>query len=460
VQQNMKKIHFVGIGGVGMSGIAKVLLELGYHVTGSDLKQSELTNKLSNLGAKIYQGHAAENIDGADVVVVSSAIQKTNPEVKAAQEKQIPIWQRAQMLAFLMARQKGIAVAGAHGKTTTSSMIATILEKSGYDPSLVIGGVVNNMGFNAKLGQGEYLVAEADESDGSMLLLDPVITVVTNIEDDHLDHYGSMENIIAAFKKFINKLPKQGFALLCADNAQIREIKDELKVKVITYGVENQADYLAKKIKMVNLASSFEVWCKGKLLGEISLLVPGLHNVYNALAAVVVCLEEGLSFAQIKQALASFGGVQRRFQIVGRSLDVLVVDDYAHHPTEIKAALQAARDSWQGRVIAIFQPHRYTRTKLLEKEFAKAFSAAHLIILNEIYSAGEQPIPGVTAEKLCLSIEEHEGRKVKLLSDKEELVEYLLTIVKPGDLVMTIGAGDIWQVGQHLSARLAQSIED
>lgn len=457
VEETMENIHFVGIGGVGMSGIAKILLEMGYHVSGSDLKESEITRRLKELGAIIYQGHDRKNLNGAKVVVVSSAIPKNNPEVIAAQEKQIPVWQRAEMLAKLMQEKRGIAIAGAHGKTTTTSMISMILERSGFDPTIVIGGEVNDIGSNAKLGKGEYLVAEADESDGSMLRLDPTIAVVTNIEDDHLDHYGSLDNIIKAFTEFINKIPPQGFALLCKDNANVQKIMEELQVKTITYALEENADYLAKEIKMDNLSSSFAVWAYGRLLGTITLRVPGLHNIYNALAATAICLEQGVGFEQVKSSLALFSGVQRRFQIIGQIEEIMVVDDYAHHPTEIKVTLQAARDGWQGRIIAVFQPHRYTRTKLLHDEFAKSFSQADIIILNEIYSAGENPIPGITGESLGSAIEKYEEREVALLPTKKEIVEHLVKIVQPGDLVITIGAGDIWMVAQELVQRLKES---
>lgn len=456
MEETVKNIHFVGIGGVGMSGIAKVLLEMGCHVSGSDLKESEMTKRLKSLGAVIYQGHDGKNLNGADVVVVSSAIPKTNPEVIAAQERHIPVWQRAEMLAKLMGMKKGIAVAGAHGKTTTSSMIAAILEKSQFNPTIIIGGIVNDIGVNAKLGTGDYLVAEADESDGSMLKLDPKVVVITNIEDDHLDYYGSMENIMVAFQKFINKIPEDGFVLLCNDNTNIQKIKKDLKGKVLTYGLAD-ADYTAKEIKMENLSSAFQVWEKDQLLGEVTLRVPGLHNVYNALAAMAVCLEEGLSFEQIKTVLAGFSGVQRRFQIMGRVKDTLVVDDYAHHPTEIKATLQAARAGWKGRIITVFQPHRYSRTKLLEEEFARAFSQADVLILNEIYSAGEEPIPGVSADKLRLAIEDFEHKKVQLLATKEEIVDYLLPRIQDGDLVITVGAGDIWLVAKKLAEELKKT---
>lgn len=458
MQEKMKNIHFIGIGGVGMSGIAKLLLEMGYKVSGSDLKESDLTRKLSKLGATIYQGHNQGNINGADVAVVSSAIPKNNPEVIAAQEKQIPIWQRAQMLAFLMRKQKGIAVAGAHGKTTTSSMIATILEKNNYDPSIVIGGVVNDLGLNAKLGRGKYIVAEADESDGSMLKLDPVVSVITNIEDDHLDHYGSIERIIEAFKDFVNKAPSDGFSLLCLDNPNIRAIQKDLSVPTLTYALENDADYMAKEIKSENLSSSFQVWKRGEMLGEISLKIPGIHNIYNALAATAVCLELGLKFTEIKDALASFSGVQRRFQVIGQIGNTMVVDDYAHHPTEIKATLQAAREGWKGRIVAIFQPHRYTRTKHLEQEFAKAFSNADVIILNDIYSAGESPIPGVTSDKLRTVIQQYENREVLLFNAKNEIIDHLLPRTKHGDLIITIGAGDIWMVAKELASKLPSII--
>ena len=452
MQELFDHIHFIGVGGVGMSGIARVLAEQGKKVSGSDLKKSGITSGLEKLGAVIFEGHAAENLpQETEIVVVSSAIREDNPEVVEAKKRNLPIWQRAKMLAYLMRQKSGIAVAGAHGKTTTSSMIATILEKNAFDPTVVIGGIVNDLGINAKLGQGDYLVAEADESDGSMVNLLPLATVVTNIEDDHLDHYGTVENIRAAFVQYINQLPDNGFALLCWDDANIHLIKDKLSSRCLTYGINNEADYMAKDIAFAKLGSSFQVWQRGRNLGTIKLKIPGLHNVYNALAAAGVCLEIGMPFAKISQVLADFKGVQRRFQLIGNlDAETIIVDDYAHHPTEIKAVLQAARNGWQGRLIAVFQPHRYTRTKLLYQEFMQAFDAVDLLLMNTIYAASEDPIEGVSAEKLARDIAEAKGKEVLFFAEKEEIVDYLAANFATGDLIVTVGAGDVCQIGPCL----------
>ena len=458
-----QRIHFIGIGGAGMSGIAKVLLELGYQVSGSDIQESEATKRLENLGAVIYQGHQEENIDSRiDTVVVSSAIPKDNEEAVKARALNIPVIQRAEMLGRLMRRQKGIAVAGAHGKTTTSSMISLVFEKNNYDPSVVVGGELNDIGGNAKLGAGEYLVAEADESDGSFLKLNPYISVVTNVEDDHLDFYGTKENIASAFRQFILSTSPQGFAVLCLDDPGLKKIIPALrdKVPVITYGFTAEADFYAQNLKLNGLTTRATVVNKGKRLGEISLSIPGKHNILNALAAVAVGTACGLDFEAIAGSLQPFRGVQRRFQKVGEIGNVQIYDDYAHHPTELKTTIAAARTLKPSRIVAVFQPHRYSRTKLLADEFGKAFRGADVLLVNEIYPAGESPLPGVSAGLIVDSVIRQTGQRVEYIKNRTDLVGKLLEILEPGDLVITLGAGNIWMVGfdlcKELSARSAK----
>lgn len=452
-----QKIHFVGIGGAGMSGIAKVLLELGYPVSGSDLHLSETTKRLEKMGARIFLGHHDENLDHqVGTVVVSSAIPKHNNEVVKAQVLDIPVIQRAQMLAMLMNRQKGIAVAGAHGKTTTSSMISLVFEKNEMDPTVVVGGELNDIGGNAKLGQGEYLVAEADESDGSFLKLHSHITVVTNIEDDHLDYYGTKENIIKAFCEFILATDSEGFTVMCLDDPVIQGILPLIKAekKVITYGFTSNADFCALNVRLNGLYTKADVYNRGKLLGELRLSIPGKHNVLNALATVAVSINCGLSFSAVANSLQTFHGVQRRFQDIGECSGIHIIDDYAHHPTELKATLAAARTLNPERIVAVFQPHRYTRTHLLAREFGEAFRDADILILDEIYAAGESPIPGVNTGLIVEQIKEQTGQPVEYIPGRAEIEERLFGLIQPGDLVITMGAGNIWSVGTDLLQRL------
>lgn len=451
-------IHFVGIGGAGMSGIAKVLLDLGFKVSGSDLNVTDTTKRLEENGAIVFAGHGAENVqEGVDTVVVSTAIPDENEEVKRAKKLNIPVIQRAEMLARLMENQKAICIAGAHGKTTTTSMIALVLEKNNLDPTVVVGGELNDIGGNAKLGRGEYLVAEADESDGSFLKLLPWSTVITNIEDDHLDHYGSLENIIKAFNKFVDLGSPNGFSILCIDNPYVKQIVNHVPGKLITYGLIEKADYTANNFRFQGLSTRADIYKGEKFLGELELNVPGKHNISNALAAIAVGQEFGVSLVDIQKALSNFRGVQRRFQLVGKVNNIQIIDDYAHHPTEIKATLQAARNSHSGRIIAVFQPHRYTRTQFLAREFARSFNLADKLILDEIYSAGEKPIPGVSTQ----SIVDHlpADLDVKYIKDRTVLLEYLASIVRPGDLVLTLGAGNIWRVGVDLVDKLLKGKE-
>lgn len=453
-----KRVHFIGIGGAGMSGIAKVLLELGYPISGSDLHTSETTKRLENMGALINIGHHENNIDlQISTVVVSSAIPEENSEVVKANKLGIPVIQRAEMLEKLMQRQKGIAIAGAHGKTTTSSMISLVFEKNECDPTVIVGGEINDIGGNAKLGSGEYLVAEADESDGSFLKLSPFITVVTNIENDHMDYYGTRENIEKAFFQFISKTSSEGFAVLCIDNPVLEKFTEQLKGKkrIITYGTSLKADYCIKDIKLNGLRTKGTVVKKGQALGNIVLNVPGQHNMLNALATLVVGLECGLEFTNIVCSLSKFRGAQRRFQKIGESQGIQVFDDYAHHPTELRATLAAAKTMRPKRVVAVFQPHRYTRTKLLVNDFASAFQDADILIVNEIYSAGEKPIPGVNAQMLVREISARTKQHVEYYEDTEAIVARLAEIATAGDLIITLGAGNIWSVGVELCHNFA-----
>ena len=454
-QRRVQRVHFTGIGGIGMSGIAEVLVNLGYEVSGSDLKESENTRRLCELGCRISFGHRAENVAGAQVVVYSSAVHKQNPEVTAAKLAGIPVIPRAEMLAELMRIKFGIAVAGAHGKTTTTSMIAQLLSGTGLDPTVVIGGRLDSLGSNAKLGQSEYLVAEADESDGSFLKLTPTIAIVTNIDPEHLDHYtGGIEQIKEAFLSFINKIPFYGAAIVCLENEHIQSLLPKLEKRVITYGLSPQADLSARDIHFKDFHSSFEVVRSTESLGRIELEMPGEHNVRNCLAAVAVGLELGVPMDRIREALHHFRGVQRRFQPRGEKGGVLVIDDYGHHPTEIRATLAAARRGFTRRVIVAFQPHRYTRTRDLLADFATAFYDAEEVVLTEIYAAGEEPLPGISAERLAEALREHGHKHVTLVPQKDQVADPLASLVQPGDLVITLGAGDIWTAGRDLLLRL------
>jgi UDP-N-acetylmuramate--alanine ligase len=450
----IQRIHFVGIGGIGMSGIAEVLLNLGYQISGSDVKESEVTRRLAALGCDISYGHQKENLKEADVVVVSSAIRKGNPEVEVAEQRLIPVIPRAEMLAELMRMKVGIAIAGTHGKTTTTSLIATVLAAGGLDPTVVIGGRLNSIGSNARLGQGDFLVAEADESDGSFLKLMPTIAVVTNIDADHMDYYAGIEEIKDTFLQFVNKIPFFGLAVLCLDHPNIQALIPKLKKRFTTYGLKTQADFQAKEIVFEGLSTSFDVLHQHKEVGRLKLQMPGLHNVYNALATVATAFELDLPFQTVQEALREFGGIQRRFQIKGEKQGITIVDDYGHHPAEIMATLRAARTGWERRIVAVFQPHRYSRTQALFKEFLTAFYDAEVLILTEIYPAGEDRIEGVDAKSLFEGIREYGHKDVTFLNTKKEIVDHLLGVLKPGDMVITLGAGDIWQVAEELAHRL------
>lgn len=453
-------IHFVGIGGIGMSGIAELLLNLGYVVSGSDLRQTEITRRLASLGGQIHIGHREEWIAGADVVVTSSAVREENPEVQAARAAYVPVIPRAEMLAELMRLKKyGIAVAGSHGKTSTTSMVGWILAEAGLDPTVVIGGKVNSLGTNAKLGQGEFLLAEADESDGSFLKLSPVVEVVTNIDLEHLDHYSGIEEIKKAFLDFIEKLPFYGVVIVCLDDPNVAAILPEIRKRITTYGMSGQADVNARSMEARGFSSTFEVCRGGEALGEITLNVPGQHNVYNALAAVAVGLELDIPFAVIRDALATFTGVQRRIQIKGEWGGITVVDDYGHHPTEIRATLAALRSSWpKRRLVVMFQPHRYSRTAGLFSEFSTAFHGADVLLLTEIYAASEQPIAGINGMALLEGIRRHGQKNAHYVEELEGLVQTVIPMLQPGDIVLTLGAGNICQVGEELLSRLEQEL--
>ncbi|MDA8165728.1 MAG: UDP-N-acetylmuramate--L-alanine ligase [Desulfobacteraceae bacterium] len=449
-------IHFVGIGGIGMSGIAELLLNLKYQVSGSDLRETDITRRLARLGGTVRLGHRGEWVAGADVVVTSSAVRADNPEVAAAREALIPVIPRAEMLAELMRLKKyGIAVAGSHGKTTTTSMVGWVLGQAGLDPTVVIGGQVNSLGTNAKLGDGEFLVAEADESDGSFLKLSPVVEVVTNIDLEHLDHYADLDEIKAAFLAFIDKIPFYGAAVLCLDDLNVASLLPQIRKRVITYGMTTQADIHAREVVTAGLSSEFEVYRGNTGLGHIRLSLPGLHNVANSLAAVAVGLEIDIPFPAIAGALAGFTGVQRRLQIKGETGGIIVVDDYGHHPTEIRATLAALRSAWPKRRLAVlFQPHRYTRTKALFQEFCTAFHEADLLYLTEIYAASEQPLEGVSGENLAAGIRQHGQKHIEYVAEVEALPATVLPRLEAGDVVLTLGAGNINQIGEKVLAGL------
>jgi len=452
----IRTIHFVGIGGIGMSGIAEVLLNLGYRVSGSDLRESEITRRLCDLGGVVAYGHAAENLGDADVVVTSTAVKADNPEVVEAHRRLIPVIPRAEMLAELMRMKYGIAVAGTHGKTTTTSMVSTVLSKSGIDPTVVIGGRLDSIGSNAKLGQGKFLVAEADESDGSFLKLSPTIAVVTNVDADHLDYYKDLDEIKQTFVDFINKIPFYGVAVLCLDDANVQALIPRIGKRFVSYGMSTQADYNAQDVCYREERTTFTVCHAGERLGQLSIRMPGQHNVLNALAAVAVARELEIPFNQIAEAFRDFCGVQRRFQPKYQGQDIMVVDDYGHHPAEIKVTLAAARTGWNRRIVAVFQPHRYSRTEALFDEFVTAFYQADHLVVMDIYPAGEAPIPGVEARLLAEGVAGHGHRDVHYCPDADAVLAHLQKVVSPGDLVLTLGAGNVWQVGETLAAWLKQ----
>jgi len=455
VRKAGQHIHFIGIGGVGMSGLARILLDLGYRVSGSDEKVSAVTERLRAAGAVCYTGHRADQMAGADKVVVSSAIREDNEELRAARSRNVPVVRRGEMLAWLMAGKKGVAVAGTHGKTTTTAMIALLLARGGLDPTILVGGELDAIGGNALAGRGEWLVAEADESDGSFLLLDPFVAVVTNIEDDHLEHYGSQDEITGAFARFLARVPPGGTAVLCTDDPGVRAVLPAYRGPRLTYGEQGSPDFRLRVTELSGLSGAGEISYRGRLLGSLRLAVPGRHNLLNACAAVAAGTFTGLSFPAMAAELARFRGVRRRFEIVGEKNGVTVVDDYAHHPSEIKATLAAAvRVGAAGRIVACFQPHRYTRTSRLAAAFARSFDDADLVIVSDVYSAGEKPLPGVSGLSIMEAFPGENGRVVMYRPTLSEVVDCLAGVVRPGDLVLTLGAGDIYRAGRELLARL------
>ncbi len=447
-------IHFVGIGGIGMSGIAEVLSNLGYPVTGSDLRDNEATRRLQSFGARIFLGHAEENVGGADVVVYSSAVRDDNPELRAARAHGIPVIPRAEMLAELMRLKYGIAVAGSHGKTTTTSLVAHLLAAGGFDPTAVVGGKINAFGSNAKLGKGEYMVVEADESDGSFLRFSPAIAVITNIDPEHLEHYGDFEALQDAFLEFANRVPFYGISVLCLDHPVVQALLPRVERRAITYGFSAQSDYRATTVEAGPLEMRFDLVRRGEVFPGFRLPMTGRHNVQNALAAIAVAEDVGMPIPAIRDALATFDGVQRRFTIRGEAAGAILVDDYGHHPAEIRATLEGAKAAFpERRIVVCFQPHRYSRTQLLWDDFSTCFNDADRLIVTDVYSAGEEAIEGVTGARLADAIRAHGHRDVRYLPRKE-VAAALTGEVREGDLVITLGAGDIGQVSTELLSLL------
>ncbi len=447
-------VHFVGIGGSGMSGIAEVLLNLGYRVSGSDLRRSPLTERLVARGARVAEGHAAENVAEAHVVVTSTAVRRDNPEVVEARRRGIPVIPRAEMLAELMRLKYGVAIAGSHGKTTTTSMVALVLDRGGLDPTVVVGGRLGVLGSGARLGKGDFMVAEADESDRSFLKLTPTIAVVTNIDREHLDTYRDLADVQDAFTGFLNKVPFYGACVLCLDDPPVQDVLPRIERRVISYGLSPQARVSARDVALGPKGSSFAVAVEDRSLGPITLAVPGAHNVANALAAVAVGLDLEIEFSAIRAALESFTGVDRRFQVRGEAGGILVIDDYGHHPTEIRATLDTLRRrAGSRRTVVLFQPHRYTRTQALWDEFCRAFLQSDVLLLTDIYPASEEPIPGVTAEALAQAIGERGHRQVAWVGDLKAAAERLAEETREGDVVLTLGAGSVWTAGEELLRR-------
>ena len=449
MMRKTRHIHFVGVGGIGMSGIAEVLLKLGYTVSGSDLAASEMTRRLQSMGAAIFHEHEAAHIDGADVVVVSSAVRPDNPEASMARERRIPVIHRAAMLAELMRMKYGVAVTGAHGKTTTTGLIAAVLATGGLEPSVVIGGHLNSLGGNAHLGRGDYIVVEADESDGSFLQLSPTIAVVTTLDAEHLDYYRDVSAIEDAFAQFVNRTPFYGCSVICLDQPHIQRMTSRLTQRYVTYGVTSPADYVGRDLEFVGARSRFDVFHGRERLGRFSLNLPGAHNVYNALAAIAVGRELEVDLAAIAEALDAFSGVHRRFEIVGRRDGVTVVDDYGHHPEEIRQTLRAAKAVWpEARLTVVFQPHRYTRTQALQEAFHAAFDDADTLVVLDIYAASETPIAGVSSEGLCAGVRAHGHGRAFYMPERGAALRWLRDAVREGDVLMTLGAGDVWRLAQ------------
>jgi UDP-N-acetylmuramate--alanine ligase len=452
----VRRIHFIGIGGIGMSGIAEVLLDLGFEVHGSDLKEGDMVVRLISRGAVVHIGHDEANVEGADVVVASTAVKADNPEVVAAHREGVPVIPRAEMLAELMRLKHGVAIAGSHGKTTTTSLVAAVLNHAGIDPTVVIGGKVNQLGSNAKLGAGDYLVAEADESDGSFLRLSPTIAVVTNLDLEHVDFWtGGLPQLQQAFTDFLNRLPFYGLGVVCIDEENVQRLLPAVERRLVTYGRSKQADYQARDVVAEGLTTRFTVLKGGRELGEIELKLTGEHNVLNALATIAVADELEVTFAAAKEALESFEGVQRRFTHRGDVGGVTIIDDYGHHPVEIRATLRGARRAYKGRrIVALFQPHRYSRTVALKDDFGRAFNDADVVRVTDVYAAGEAPIEGASAESIAASLREHGHHDAEACGDLDRAIEAVAAIAQPGDVILTLGAGDVTRAGPALIAKL------
>ena len=455
-----KRIHFVGIGGAGMSGIAEVLINQGYEVSGSDTNSTPVTSHLEQIGAKIFFKHKSENIKGAQVVVMSSAIGLDNPEITLAKEIMTPVIPRAEMLAELMRMKYGIAIAGTHGKTTTTSLVSTVLAGGELDPTVIIGGRLKNTGSHAKLGQSKFLVAEADESDGSFLRLSPSIAVVTTLDEEHMEFYQTLENMKDTFLKFINKIPFYGSAILCLDDPNIQSLIPSIEKRYITYGLSSQADYTARNISIDGLKTYFNVFHFGEDLGRIRSGALGQHNVLNTLAAVAVGMELDLDFKTIANSLLQFEGGQRRFEIVNQSNELILVDDYGHHPVEIRASLKTAKEVWPAsRLVVLFQPHRYSRTKFLMKDFWSAFNDADHLLVIDIFSAGESPLDNVHASNIVDGVRECGHKNAKYIKNLNKLNEELEFLIRPGDILITLGAGDVWKLGRDfLTTRVSKKL--
>ncbi len=449
-------IHFVGIGGIGMSGIAELLLNLGYRISGSDVRASDITRRLESRGARISIGHDPAHVEGADVVVLSSAIREDNPEVVAARKRgNVPVIRRAEMLAELMRLKYSVLVAGAHGKTTTTSMVATVLARGGLDPTVIIGGKLNAWGTNAKLGSGDFVVAEADESDGTFLLLSPTIAVVTNIDLEHVDFYRDLDHIRETFLEFVNKVPFYGQAILCLEDENIQHLLPRVEKRFVTYGFSSQADFQARDVRVDGPRTLYRAFHRDRELGQVVLPIPGRHNVLNSLAAVAAGVELELGWEAIQRGLEDMTGVQRRFHVKGEAAGVLILDDYGHHPTEIRAVLSALSESYPDRrKVVAFQPHRYSRTRGLMDQFAKCFYQSDVLLVTEIYGAGEAPLEGVTGKRLAEEVARYGHHDITYCETLDGMTEALLQRVQPGDVVVTLGAGNIWQVGEALLERL------
>jgi len=449
--KNIQHIHFVGIGGSGMSGIAEVLINLGYKVSGSDLKQTEVTQRLASLGGKIFIGHKPEQVGNAHVVVTSSAVLPDNPEVVQAKKLKIPVIPRAEMLAELMRLKYAVTIAGTHGKTVTTSLVSMVLAEGGLDPTVVIGGRLKNIGSSAKMGKGEFIVAEADESDGSFLKLTPTIALVTNIDDDHLDYYKTLDNIKSTFVQFVNKVPFYGSIILCGEDENIKSIIPQITRKYYTYGRGKNYDFYAENIVYEGMHTEFDLCFSGKNLGRLKLHFPGAHNVINSLGAAAVGIELGIEFEKIRKAFLDFTGVSRRLEVKARKKDIVFIDDYGHHPTEIRVTLETIKSIWpERRLLVIFQPHRYTRTRDIAKKFGPSFNSVSRIWLTDIYSAGEKPIPGISSSLILESFPAEKRETVTLSSDREAIIKEVLKTLRPQDVLVTLGAGDVYKIGEEI----------